>query len=154
MSSVLDITYRKPKKFGASLNASLLGGSMSLENISKSKKWSYLTGVRYRNNSLLVKSQQTQTNYHPSFADVQMNINYNASDKWQWSFLGNIAQNNYNYQPLSRQTNFGTLSDPIALQIFYEGQEKDKYQTYFGSIKSTFLASKQSTYKFIGSGIS
>ncbi|MEC4049349.1 carboxypeptidase-like regulatory domain-containing protein [Flavobacterium sp. SUN046] len=151
MSSVLDITYRKPKKFGASLNASLLGGSMSLENISKNKKWSYLTGVRYRNNSLLVKSQQTQTNYHPSFADVQMNINYNASEKWQWSFLGNIAQNNYNYQPLSRQTNFGTLSDPIALQIFYEGQEKDKYQTYFGSMKSTFLASKQSTYKFIAS---
>ena len=151
MSSVLDITYRKPKNFGASLNASLLGGSVSMEDVSKNKKWSYLTGVRYRNNSLLVKSQQTQTNYHPSFADVQMNVNYNASERWQWSFLGNIAQNNYNYQPLTRQTNFGTLSDPIALQIFYEGQEKDKYQTYFGSMKSTFLASKQSTYKFIAS---
>ncbi len=151
MSSVLDITYRKPKNFGASLNASLLGGSISMEDVSKNKKWSYLTGVRYRNNSLLVKSQQTQTNYHPSFADVQMNVNYNASERWQWSFLGNIAQNNYNYQPLTRQTNFGTLSDPIALQIFYEGQEKDKYQTYFGSMKSTFLASKQSTYKFIAS---
>ena len=76
MSSVLDITYRKPTKFGASIDASLLGGSISAEGVSKNKKWTALTGVRYRNNSLLVNSQQTQTNYHPSFADVQTNITY------------------------------------------------------------------------------
>ena len=151
MSSVLDITYRKPTKFGASLDASLLGGSISAEGVSKNKKWTALTGVRYRNNSLLVNSQQTQTNYHPSFADVQTNITYKSSDKWSWSFLGNISENNYNYQPYTRQTNFGTLDNPIALQIFYEGQEKDKYQTYFGSIKSVYKASEKSTYKFIGS---
>lgn len=151
MSSVLDITYRKPTKFGASAEASFLGGSVSVEDVSKNQKWSYLTGVRYRDNSLLVNSQETQTNFRPRFADVQTSVNFNASTKWQWSFLGNISQNKYNYQPLTRQTNFGTIDEPIALQIFYEGQEKDQYETYFGAIKSTFIANETSTYKFIAS---
>ncbi|HEY4627899.1 MAG TPA: Plug domain-containing protein, partial [Flavobacterium sp.] len=151
LSSVLDITYRKPVKFGATLEASLLGGSVAVDAVSKNKKWSAITGVRYRNNSLLVKSQDTQTNFTPSFADIQTNINYQASSKWQWSFLGNISQNKYQYQPLSRQTNFGTLDKPMALLIYYEGQEKDKYETYFGAVKSTFKVNSNLTLKFIGS---
>lgn len=151
LSSVLDISYRKPTKFGATLEASLLGGNLSVDAVSKNKKWSAITGVRYRNNSLLVKSQDTQTNFTPSFADIQTNINYQASSKWQWSFLGNISQNKYQYQPLSRQTNFGTLDKPMALLIYYEGQEKDKYDTYFGAVKSTFKVNNNFTLKFIGS---
>ncbi len=151
LASVLDITYRKPVQFGASLEASFLGGSLSIDVVSKDKKWSAVTGVRYRNNSLLVNSQETQTNFTPSFADIQSNINYQASAKWQWSFLGNISQNKYQYQPLSRQTNFGTIDNPMALTVFYEGQEKDKYDTYFGALKTTFNASDNFTLKFIGS---
>ena len=151
LSSVLDITYRKPTKFGATLEASLLGGSVSVDAVSKNNKWSAITGVRYRNNSLLVKSQDTQTNFTPSFADIQTNINYQASSKWQWGFLGNISQNKYHYQPLTRQTNFGTLDKPMALLIYYEGQEKDKYDTYFGAVKSTFKVNTNFTLKFIGS---
>jgi len=151
MSSVLDITYRKPKDFRTSLEASLLGGSLTVEDVSKNKKWSAITGVRYRNNSLLVKSQETQSNYKPSFADIQTNINFTPSKKWQFSFLGNISQNKYSYQPLTRQTNFGTLSEPIALQIFYEGQEKDQYQTFFGAFKTNYIANETSTYKLITS---
>ncbi|MDD5149553.1 MAG: TonB-dependent receptor [Flavobacterium sp.] len=149
LSSVLDITYRNPTQFGAVAEASFLGGSLAVDAVSKDKKWSAITGVRYRNNSLLVKSQETQTNYTPTFADIQTNINYNASAKWQWSFLGNISQNDYQYQPLTRQTNFGTIDNPMALLIYYEGQEKDKYSTYFGAVKSTFVASENSTYKLI-----
>lgn len=151
LSSVLDITYRKPIRFGASVEASFLGGSLSVDAVSKDKKWSAVTGVRYRNNSLLVKSQETQTNFTPSFADIQTNINYLASAKWQWSFLGNISQNKYQYQPLTRQTNFGTIDNPMALTVFYEGQEKDKYDTYFGALKTTFNVSDNFTLKFIGS---
>lgn len=151
LSSVLDIAYRKPVKFGASLEASFLGGSLSVDAVSKDKKWSAVTGVRYRNNSLLVKSQETQTNFTPSFADIQTNINYQASAKWQWSFLGNISQNKYQYQPLTRQTTFGTIDNPMALTVFYEGQEKDKYDTYFGALKTTFNVSDNFTLKFIGS---
>jgi hypothetical protein len=151
LSSVLDITYRRPTKFGVAAEASLLGGSLAVDAVSKNQKWSAITGVRYRNNSLLVNSQQTETNFRPTFADVQTNVIYNASTKWQWSFLGNISQNKYNYQPISRQTNFGTIDEPIALQVYYEGQEKDKYDTYFGAFKTTFKASENFTLKFIGS---
>jgi hypothetical protein len=151
LSSVLDITYRRPTKFGIAAEGSLLGGSLAVDAVSKDQKWSAITGVRYRNNSLLVNSQQTETNFKPTFADVQTNVIYNASTKWQWSFLGNISQNKYNYQPLSRQTNFGTIDEPIALQVYYEGQEKDKYDTYFGAFKTTFKANDTFTLKFITS---
>ena len=133
LSSVLDITYRNPKHFGASLEASLLGGSLTVEGISKNQKWTNITGVRYRDNSLLVNSQETETNFRPTFFDVQTLLSFNASTRWQYSFLGNISQNRYNYEPLTRQTNFGTIDDPIALVVFYEGQEKDKYLTVFGA---------------------
>ncbi len=151
LSSVLDITYRRPTKFGASLDASYLGGAVSVEAASKNQKWSAITGVRYRDNSLLVKSQETQTNFRPTFVDVQTNVNFNPSTRWQFSFLGNISQNKYNYQPLTRQTNFGTISEPIALLVFYQGQEKDRYDTYFGALKSTFKVNDNFTLKLIGS---
>ena len=151
LSSVLDITYRRPTKFGVAAEASLLGGSLAVDAVSKNQKWSAITGVRYRNNSLLVNSQQTETNFRPTFADVQTNVIYNASTRWQWSFLGNISQNKYNYKPISRQTNFGTIDEPIALQVYYEGQEKDRYDTFFGAFKTTFKASENFTLKFISS---
>ncbi|MFH6999228.1 carboxypeptidase-like regulatory domain-containing protein [Flavobacterium sp. FlaQc-57] len=151
LSSVLDITYRKPTQFGASLEASLLGGSVAVDAVSKNKKWSAVTGVRYRNNSLLVNSQDTQTNYTPTFADIQTNINYDISKKWQVSFLGNISQNKYLYQPLTRETKFGTIDQPMALAVYYEGKERDKYDTYFGALKTTYKVSSSFTLKFIGS---
>lgn len=151
LSSVLDITYRRPTKFGLAGEVSLLGGSFAVDAVSKNQKWSAITGIRYRDNSLLVNSQQTETNFKPTFADLQTNIIFNASTKWQWSFLGNISQNKYNYQPISRQTNFGTINEPIALQVYYEGQEKDRYDTYFGAFKSTFKPNENFTLKFITS---
>jgi hypothetical protein len=151
LSSVLDITYRKPVQFGATFEASFLGGSLSVDAVSKNKKWTAITGVRYRNNSLLVNSQDTQTNFTPAFVDVQTNVNYQASPKWEWSFLGNISQNKYQYQPLTRETKFGTIDNPMALTVYYEGLEKDKYDTYFGAVKTTFKATDAFTLKFIGS---
>ena len=151
MSSVLDITYRNPKKFAAGIEASLLGGSVSVEGVSKNQKWSNITGIRYRNNALLVNSQETETNYRPSFADIQTMFNFNPSTKWQFSFLGNISQNKYNYQPFTRQTNFGTIDEPIALLVFYEGQEKDEYTTYFGAFKSVYQYNDKNKLKFIAS---
>lgn len=151
LSSVLDISYRNPKRFRAGLEASLLGGSVTAEGVSKNQKWSNITGVRYRDNSLLVNSQETQTNFKPTFFDVQTLLNFNASTHWNFSFLGNISQNNYNYQPLSRQTNFGTVSEPIALLVYYEGQEKDQYLTYFGAGKAVYQYNASNKLKFIAS---
>ncbi|MBP4139606.1 TonB-dependent receptor [Flavobacterium geliluteum] len=151
LSSVLDITYRKPTQFGAVLEASFLGGSFAVDAVSKNKKWSAVTGVRYRNNSLLVNSQDTQTNYTPTFADIQTNINYDISEKWQMSFLGNISQNKYLYRPLTRETKFGTIDQPMALAVYYEGQEKDQYDTYFGAFKTIYKVSQSFNLKLISS---
>ncbi|MCO6148490.1 TonB-dependent receptor plug domain-containing protein [Flavobacterium sp. NRK1] len=151
MSSVLDVTYRRPVRNGLKAEASFLGGSITADGISKNQKWSGIVGARYRDNSLLVNSQQTKTNYKPTFTDVQAMLNFTPNAKWELSFLGNISQNKYNYQPLTRQTNFGTIDDPIALQIFYDGQEKDQYTTYFGAFKSTYTVSENFQFKVIGS---
>lgn len=151
LASVLDITYRNPKRYKAGLEASLLGGSLTIEGVSKNQKWSNITGVRYRDNSLLVNSQETETNFKPTFFDVQTLVNFNASTKWNFSFLGNVSQNKYHYQPLSRQTNFGTVSEPIALLVYYEGQEKDNYLTLFGAGKAVYQYNEKNKLKFIAS---
>ncbi|MGH2665813.1 TonB-dependent receptor [Flavobacterium sp.] len=151
LSSVLDITYRRPTKFGAALEASFLGGSLAVETASNNQKWTTITGVRYRDNSLLVNSQQTETNFRPRFADVQSYVTFTPNTKLQLSFLGNISQNKYDYRPLSRQTNFGTLSEPIALLVVYEGQEKDRYTTFFGAFKSSYAVNDNFNLKFIAS---
>ena len=92
-----------------------------------------------------------KTNFKPVFADAQTYLTYKFSNKFELGFLGNISINDYSYEPLTRQTNFGTLADPIALLVFYEGQEEDRYETYFGALKGTFVASDSYTAKIIGS---
>jgi len=149
LSSVLDIEYRNPVSFGATADLSLLGASVSVEGISGNERLRGIVGLRYRDNSLFVNAKQTETNFSPTFADAQTYISYKFSNKFILGFLGNIAINNYDYEPLTRQTNFGTLADPIALLVFYEGQEKDRYNTYFGALKGTYVFSEKFTGKFI-----
>jgi hypothetical protein len=151
LSSVLDITYRNPLNIGIRADMSLLGGSVTYETISKDTKFSSITGLRYRDNSLLVKAKETETNYDPKFGDAQAYLTYKFSDKFHLSFLGNASINKYNYEPKTRQTNFGTLENPLALLVFYEGQEKDAYQTYFGAFKGTYFANDDLTLKLITS---
>jgi len=151
LSSVLDISYRKPTNYAASLDLSLLGASASVEGISNNGKLTGIMGLRFRDNSLFVNSKQTETNFHPVFADAQTYLTYKFNNKFELGFLGNLSINDYSYQPLTRQTNFGTLTDPIALLVFYEGQEKDRYDTYFGALKGTYVLSDNYTAKLIGS---
>jgi len=152
LSSVLDITYRRPTKFGASAAMSLLGGSISFEGITKNKKLSIISGARFRDNSLFVEGKQTATNYTQSFIDAQTYITYNLSKKFELGFLGNLAVNTYDNEPLTRQTNFGTLQNSNALLVFYQGQEQDQYNTYFGALKATYQTNEKLTLKLIASG--
>lgn len=151
LSSVLDITYKRPVRFGGSVNLSLLGGSASIETASNDSKFSTISGIRYRDNSLLVNSKQTETNFRPRFTDFQTYLTYKFSDKFDLNFLGNVSFNDYDYEPLTRQTNFGTLQDPIALLVFYQGREEDRYRTYFGALKANYYLNDDVTLKFIAS---
>jgi len=151
LSSVLDITYKTPYQFESNVDLSLLGGSVSVEGISKDSKLTGIIGLRYRDNSLLVNAKETETNYDPVFADIQTFLTYKFTDKFQLSFLGNASLNKYSYEPQARQTNFGTLSDPVALIVFYEGQEKDQYQTLFGAFNGTYFANDDLTLQLTAS---
>ncbi len=143
LSSVLDITYRKPTKFKTSIDVSLLGGSATIEGVSKNKKLNAIVGIRYRDNSLFVNSKEIKVNFKPKFTDVQSYLSYEISKKWQVHFLGNFSLNNYNYTPISRITRFGTVADPIELNVEYFGQEQDKYLTLFGAISTDYQMNEQ-----------
>ena len=151
LSSVLDITYKNPYEFQVNTDLSLLGGSLSIENISKDSKFTGIIGLRYRDNSLLVNAKETETNFRPTFADAQGYFTYKFNNKFHLSFLGSASINKYDFEPQTRQTNFGTLSDPVALLVFYDGQEKDRYQTLFGAFKGSYFANDDLTLHLIAS---
>jgi hypothetical protein len=138
LSSVLDITYRKPSEFKTQVELSLVGGSATIEGQTNNKKGSAIVGIRHRNNSLFVNSKQIETNYKPSFTDIQTYLSYELNSKLNIDFLGNFSLNKYNYTPISRKTRFGTLINPIELIVFYSGQEKDSYLTSFGTFKADY----------------
>lgn len=142
LSSVLDITYRTPKEFTASVNASLLGGSATVEGTLLNNKLSALLGVRYRNNSIFINSKDIETNANPNFTDAQTFLSYVVNNKLKIDFLGNFSLNNYKYTPKTRRTKFGTITNPLELIVYYEGQEKDKFKTLFGALKGSYIVNE------------
>ena len=138
MSSVLDIKYKQPKKISSSVSISLLGGSAHLEGISKNRRLSYLLGLRHKSNQYLLNSLDTEAEYRPRFSDLQTFINYKLNTNWDISFLSNISSNQYQMIPQDRNTDFGTFNEALRLTIFFEGQELDKYQTYFGALSTKY----------------
>ena len=142
LSSVLDITYRTPTEFATTVNASLLGGSATVEGVMLQNKLSVLVGVRYRDNSLFINSKDIVTTSNPNFTDAQAFLSYSVNPKLKIDFLGNYSLNNYNFTPQSRRTKFGTISNPLELIVYYEGKEKDKFKTVFGALKGSYAVNE------------
>ena len=138
LSSVLDITYKKPEEFAAKVDASFLGASFTVENSFLDNDLSFILGARYRNNSLLVNSKDIESNFKPNFTDVQSYLSYQLNDKLSLDFLGTFSLNNYNYEPVTRTTKFGSVTSTQALRVEYEGQENDQYLTLFGALKASY----------------
>lgn len=150
MASVLDITYRQPESFEGAVSGSLMGGSLSLGQ--STRHFSQLHGVRYKRNTSLLSSMETKGEYDPNFFDYQTNLNYRINSKWQLSFLGNIAINNYNFTPVNRTTNFGTAEDAKQFTVYFDGKEKDRFETYFGALTLRYRPSKSTDYTLLASG--
>lgn len=150
MSSVLDITYRQPEAFEGAVSAGLMGGSVTIGT--SSRRFSQLHGVRYKSNASLLSSMEDKGEYDPKFFDYQTNMTYKFSDKFKMSFLGNIAINNYKFIPATRTTNFGTSTDAKQFKVYFDGMEKDKFETWFGALTMSFTPSKKSEYSFLASG--
>ena len=163
MSSVLDITYKRPKPFEASLSAGLLGASTYIGISNKKLSWS--NSIRYKTNKYLLGSLQTRGEYKPRFFDYQTYLSYQPNKQWQIDFIGNISDNHYDFQPQDRETVFGTMKDIKSFRVYFDGQEKDLFRTYFGSLSikrqlsdrtfvslltSAFYTKEQETYDIQG----
>jgi len=138
MSSVLDIKYKKPKLSNGSVSLSLLGGSAHFEGVNHNNRLSYLFGIRHKSNQYLLKSLDTEAEYTPRFSDLQTYLNYELSTDWNISLLANISKNQYHMIPQNRDTDFGTFNEALRLTIYFEGQELDKYETYFGALTTKY----------------
>lgn len=150
MSSVLDITYRTPESFEGALNLSLQGGSLTIG--SNSRKFSQLHGIRYKSNSSLLSSMDEKGEYDPRFFDYQTFMTYRLGSKWTASVLGNVAINNYKFIPHDRSTSFGTSTDAKRFKVYFDGREKDRFDTYLGSFHLSYRPSKKSEYTLLASG--
>lgn len=150
MSSVLDITYRDPEAFEGSVSASLMGGSFAIGQ--SSKKFSQLHGFRYKRNSSLLSSMETKGEYDPSYFDYQTSLTLKPTDRWRINFLGNVSINNYRFTPVNRQTNFGTSTDAKQFTVYFDGQERDKFETWFGALNATYRPSRATDFTFMASG--
>ena len=148
MSSVLDITYKRPRETAASLQLSMLGGSGHIEGTNKNGRLSYLIGARHKTSKYLFNAMDTKADYTPKFSDLQAFINYEINTDWQISFLGNISKNEYTMIPENRDTDFGTINEALKLRIYFEGQEVDKYETYFGALSTTYQPSTELNLQF------
>lgn len=159
MSSVLDITYRRPTEFRGTMTASMLGLSFQIEDVNKKGTFTHNTGIRYRDNSYVLGTLDEQGDYNPRYFDVQSFITWKPKEYslWTYSFLGNISQNQYNFIPQTRETDVGTINEALRLTIFFNGQEETGFETYFGALSAEratergrlrFIASAFQTYEY------
>lgn len=144
MSSALDITYREPEAFEGAVDLNLMGGALTIG--SNTGKFSQLTGVRFKKNNSLLSTMDTKGEYDPSFFDFQTNMNYKPSERWTINLLGNISLNHFNFKPQDRETTFGTSEDAKSFKVYFDGEEKDKFETYLGSLQASYRHNKATSF--------
>lgn len=149
MSSVLDIKYRRPTEFRGSASASLLGANAHVEDLAFKGKLSHITGIRYKTNRYLLGTLDEKGEYNPNFVDLQTHITWQTSDKFDMSFLGNLALNQYQFIPQTRETSFGTWDIPLNTTIYFQGNEIDKFLTRLGALSANYHPGNNLNLKFI-----
>lgn len=152
MSSALDITYKRPKRTEGSITASMLGANGYLGIATKKLTWT--NGLRYKTNKYLLGSLETKGEYNPSFLDYQTYLSWQPSKRWQVDFIGNISENNYNFEPKDRETKFGTLKNVKSFKVYFDGKEKDLFRTFFGSLGITNHLTPRTDISLIASAFS
>lgn len=149
MSSALDITYRRPKRFEANAEASLLGGSAFIGFSNKKFAWS--NGLRYKTNQYLLGSLETNGEYRPKFLDYQTYFTYTPNKRWSIDFIGDISDNHYRFKPKDRETRFGTLENVRSFRVYFDGQERDLFRTYTGTLGITRHWGDSTSVSLLGS---
>ena len=155
MSSALDITYKTLKAKGkkpvveGSLAASLLGTDAYIGI--GTRKLSWLNSVRYKTTSYLLGSLETKGEYKPNYLDYQTYLSYQPNKRWKIDFIGYISDNHYNFEPSDRETSFGTMENVKSFRVYFDGQEKDRFLTYFGTLGITRHITPNTSLSLLGS---
>ena len=155
MSSALDITYKTLKAKGkkpvveGSLAASLLGTDAYIGI--GTQKLSWLNSVRYKTTSYLLGSLETKGEYKPNYLDYQTYLSYQPNKRWKIDFIGYISDNHYNFEPSDRETSFGTMENVKSFRVYFDGHEKDRFLTYFGTLGITRNITRNTSISLLGS---
>ncbi len=153
MSSVLDIGYKRPTRFGGSVHLGLLEQGVHLEGVSSNRKFTYLLGLRNRSNRNLLGSQETKGNYVPSSNDLQALLTYQLNKKWEIELLTNLSQTKFTLFPEESKLSSSVFSPlftaNLAVDIFFDGQERDQYQTQFFGLAATNSPNKNLRLKWM-----
>ena len=155
MSSALDITYKTLKAKGkkpvteGSVAASLLGADAYIGI--GTRKLSWLNSVRYKTTSYLLGSLETKGEYKPNYLDYQTYLSYQPNKRWKIDFIGYISDNHYNFEPSDRETSFGTMENVKSFRVFFDGHEKDRFLTYFGTLGITRNITRNTSLSLLGS---
>jgi len=152
MSSALDITYRRPTRNEAKVSLSLLGASAYAALAGKKFSWS--NGIRYKTTQYLLNSLQTKGEYRPTFLDYQTYLSYRPNKRWTIDLWGNINDNHYKFVPENRETSFGTLENVKSFKVYFDGQEKDVFRTYSGTLNITRHIGDSTSISLISSAFS
>jgi Outer membrane receptor proteins, mostly Fe transport len=154
MSSVLDVTYKRPRETAGSLSLSVLGLEAHVEGVAVKDKFSYLVGARYKNTAPVLAMMDTKGAYSPIFTDLQALFNYSINPKWDVSFLGYYSRNQYALSPSTSETDFGLLNDSFRLTIYFDGKEVDDYSTGMGALTLSYKPHNNLDVKLIASAYS
>ena len=155
MSSALDITYKTLKAKGkkpvveGSVAASLLGADTYIGI--ETRKLSWLNSVRYKTTSYLLGSLETKGEYKPQYLDYQTYLSYQPNKRWKIDFIGYISDNHYNFEPSDRETSFGTMENVKSFRVYFDGHEKDRFLTYFGTLGITRNITANTSISLLGS---
>lgn len=165
MSSVLDIQYKKPTKWGGAFKAGLMGGTATVEGTNKNHRFTHITSIRYKKSGYILNTLETTGDYNPTFSDLQTYMTYDLNEKLELSFIANYNNNTYSFIPSDRETEFGLVNNALRLKVFFEGQEVDEFITSQGALAlnykpnedlrlhfsaSAFMSSETETFDILG----
>ncbi len=148
MSSVLDIQYKKPRKFSGTAMASLLGGALQIGSPMANGRLRQITGFRYRTNQLLLGGGDNQGEYRPVYTDLQTYWTYDLKDNLELGFLGLYSRNRYDVVPQTRTTEFGPFNQALRFDVYFDGRERTSFETFFGALNLNARPNKNLLLKF------
>lgn len=151
MSSVLDVRYRRPRKFAGVFSASLLGVNVEVEGMSKDYRGYWMLGIRQKSNRYILNAIDTKGDYTSSYTDIQGVFGYSLTDQLEVEYIGGFSMNKYNLVPSTRETDFGTLNNALRFTVYFEGQVVNQFQTQFHSVSLNYRGNKNWNHKWTAS---